>query len=199
MNNLPPKLTRKQVSELLGKSVRSVLRLDKMGALHPIRDARGNVTYARSEVEALLADRGLTPQASQLPARARLSEGDLTAAVFGALQTGKRLIDVTIEFGLTPTVAEKLAADFARISGAIVISGSLLDKLGRFLRLPKTAESLLDDIEYLVRRERELAKFVSPCAVCGKPVQARSSVEWAFVMECKAFPNLKHDECNDDK
>jgi len=199
MNNLPPKLTRKQVSDLLGKSVRSVLRLDKMGALHPIRDARGKVTYARSEVEALLADRGLTPQASQTPARATLSEGALTAAVFRAILSGKHILDLVIEFELTPNLAERLLADFARIGSAIVISGKARDKLRSILPKATSGEVLVETIEFLVNRHLELKQFAVPCAVCGKPVQARSSVEWEFVLECKAFPNLKHDECNDDE
>jgi hypothetical protein len=198
MPELPVVLSRKQVAELLGKSVRSVLRLDEIGALHPTRGDDGTVTYTRTEVAALLSARGLAAHALEPRAPAAPSPGALTAKIFRDLRAGKSLLDVTIELELTPEVAEQALAAYARISRALIITGPERERLRTMLPKASTPTGLLNALAVLVRDYNELHRFVFDCAVCGKPVQARSGVEWAHLIEHGVFASWTHDDCDDD-
>ncbi len=198
MSSLAPTLTRKQVADLLGRTSRSVLRLDESGALHPIRDDDGNVVYDRAEVDALLRARGLAQPAQRTGASASGSAGALTARVFREFRAGKSLIDVVIDCELTPNVAEDALAAYARLSGAIVVTGDERERLRSILPKTTTARALLKVLEQLARQHHELKRFTFVCATCGEAVQARASVEWAHLAKHGAFSGWTHDECGDD-
>jgi len=195
MPTLPPTLTRHEVATLLGKSDRSVLRLDETGVLHPMRDSAGNVTYARAEVEALLKARGITPSDAQAAAPVPLSDGALTAKVFRDLRGGKLLLDTMIDHELTPEEGDRMLAAYARASDAIIVSGPERERLRKIAPDVKTSALLLDVVAELARGHHELKAFVFTCAKCGKPVQARASHHWAYLARQGTFDKWRHDEC----
>lgn len=198
MSDLPAILSRKQVAELLGRSVRSVLRLDEIGALHPTRDDNGNVAYERAEVTALLSARGLAPRAPDAQAPVSLSPGALTAKIFRDLRAGKTLLDVTIELELTPEVAEQALAAYARISRTLVFSGQQRERLRNIVPKVTTASDLLSVLTVLARAYNELGRFAYVCGVCDKPIQARANVEWAHIVAHGVMANWTHDHCADE-
>ena len=195
MTNLTKTLTRNEVARLLGKTPRTILRLDQSGELHPTRDADGHVTYDRTEVEALMKARGLTPKAPQAPGPSQLSERALIAAVLSELKGGTSMLDTTIKYELTPSMVDTFKALYARLSGAIIIDGDSREKIRAFYPQLGTAEELVKAIAYLVDRHNEFARFVFPCRKCRKMVHARAAVHWAVLMENDIFAEFTHDEC----
>ncbi len=196
MTNGPQRITRQRVADLLGKSVRSVLRLDHIGALHPVRDDDGHVTYDRDQVESLLRARRISVPTAPAASSPPLAEGALCAQVFRELRDGATPIDVAIKFELTPEMLKTLLTAYAWISGAILVTGPERQRLRAILPGARSAPELLGLIERLVPVHEEFRKFVIPCAKCRKPVRAQLE-DWEAAVASGLFKGVRHDSCDD--
>lgn len=99
-------LSRGEAAKLLGITTVSVLRLDKSGALHPIRDFRNDARYDPDEINAYSV-------AHPRRGRGILSDGDLTAEAVKLLEQGRNRRELVVELRITFARADELYREWA--------------------------------------------------------------------------------------
>jgi hypothetical protein len=188
------RLSRKQVAAKLKMSIRSVGRLDGT-ELHP-ENENGRIWYSLAEVERVAAVRrqanGEAPETDEIRPSA---EGRVASRVLDAFAQGKTPTRVVIDESLPPDVVKQLHQAWMDLEGFFVIRGADLIGFRKLLPNVKTAASLVATIEMLAEAFHELKRFVFPCCVCGKPVQATSAGSWAAILQGEALTQWGHAEC----
>jgi hypothetical protein len=121
-----PVFKRQQVADALGVTVSEVRRLERTGAIRPIRrNAQGVWLFDATEVRAMADERkpvrGLTRKSndSYTPEEA--------GAVFDALDAGKTLVQCVRECKLMPRTVETIALDYARLTGGMYVRKETMD------------------------------------------------------------------------
>lgn len=151
-----PGMTRGQVARRLGVSLATVRRIEASGVL-PHRLVDGVHVFAPADVAQLAA----SEDAPRGRARGR-SAGELAAAAFRMLASGRDWRDLVMELEATPDVARQLAADFVGRGREVVIQARDADEL-RDLGLADasgalTGASILAAVRRLRARAREVRR-----------------------------------------
>ena len=97
-----------EVAELLGCS-RSGVKAREGRALHPVIDAHGTHRYPPAEVQAL---RFHDQRLGRGPALGPTTDGQLTAAAFQMIESGRSRNEVIIALGITAAQADALWEDY---------------------------------------------------------------------------------------
>lgn len=188
------RLSRQQVSDICGCSIRSVQRMDG-NELHP-EEENGRVWYNPIEVARVAAAMRATEGATaEVIDGAPTAEGCLASRVLHAFAQGKTPTQVVIEQALEPGVVKQLYLAWIDLEGAMLIPAAERRALRALLPAVRTPAELNAGIRWLVGKYRDLQGFSFPCCVCGEPVQASATGVWAAIWRGEPFNNWGHAEC----
>ncbi len=188
------RLGRTQVAKKLDTSTRSVGRMHGK-ELHPTFE-NGQYFYSLAEVEAVAAARRQANEAAPETDEVRPNhDGQLASRVLHAFTTGKTPTQVVIEHSLPPGVVKQLHLAWMDLENFFVIRGPDLARFRKLLPQTKTAADLNADLKMLTDAYHELKRFVYPCCVCGKPIQAEAARVWADLLQGGTLDRWGHSEC----
>jgi hypothetical protein len=134
-----------------------------------------------------------SPKAPEPVAR---TDGALAADVFRLLKAGHDARDVVIELKLPPGVVGPLHAEYVALAPGLTIPAELAGQIAQHAGCANlTVEALTSLLAALLCDRAELRRFTYACCVCGKPVQAKTSLEWRYLAEQGEFADWHHAEC----
>ena len=181
--------TRRAAGEQLGKSERSVRRLEQSGELVARRDrgglfrveptGLGRVVAKRAED---MADHGppadAEPSVTEPPARddprvaAPAVDGAIAAGVFKMLAAGDSPRDVVVKLALPPETVKLLYGKWVDLGDGLVFEESHLDALCEFEIDVESPGAVVAAVATLARDARAYENLRYPCACgCGQMIQ----------------------------
>jgi hypothetical protein len=190
------RLSRQQVADLFGYSIRSVGRMDG-DQLHPHEEA-GRVWYDAAEAALVAASiRASASTTAEVVDVAPTAQGRLASRVFQAFAQGKTPSQVVIELGLEPGVVKQLYLAWVDLEGGVFIPPSHWRVLRALFPSMRTPSDLVSMMKTLLAAYHELQRFKFPCCVCGEPVQATSSGVCRALLDGSRLAIWGHGDCVD--
>jgi hypothetical protein len=144
-------LTRAQVAARLGISLAEVKRRERVGLITPARvNAKGWHLYSVDQLEEVRNCTAAASRQRRLDGREGAPySGEEAALVFAALDRGAPLKGCVKEFTLHPRVVEAIAEAWARLDGALFVSGRVMREVNELPlngTFPVTSDAALLEI-----------------------------------------------------
>lgn len=200
--------TRREAGLRIGKSERSIRRLEEDGELQALPDAKGiyHVDPAglerhtaqgtsnspgnepsgepmgdEKQIEA--AGAGKNGPANGDSGRAgQVPDGATAAAAFAMFNAGKSRREVVVELKLAPSVVQQLHADWVVLGGGMILEQRYLDALDSLRLDASSPKALFADLGREARDADAYREMRFPCACgCGETIQFTIDVFTAIV------------------
>lgn len=158
-------LTRAQVAARLGISLAEVKRRERVGLIHPATmNEKGWHLYSVDQLEEIRNCTSAASRQKRFDGRDGAPySGEEAARVFAALDRGAPLKECVTEFTLHPRIVEAIAEAWARLGGALFVSGRVMREVNE---LPLNGTFPVTSDTALLEILREAAADV--CARCKR-------------------------------